>query len=459
VDDVDVYSFGEGDESEDEGGNGSTSHHQHHHAHEVRHYGTPPTFWRNIEPFFELFTQADLDFVNPVLREQQDRHLFTIPPLGTHYTQLWAQGQDAELVIKHHAPLKNELRTTSANGNTFDSNNSEQNPTASEQTPEEPIRCESLTSRILAALVEENILKQSGGSSNNTSGGPINPTLTPTPTPTPTPITSSSSTAPTQKKSSLDGRQTSSPFEKLNLLHTSLHLNIHSTLHPNNQQSQKPTMTLTSSSEGVVPMEVASSPPPPEATTDPTTSTATVPIVSNPLNLAVPPHIPPVNNYSHQMMLQIEERLKLELRALGLLDDPLPTPPSIHTTPTPLASSTMSSQQHSDTHSTQFNSHEEDEIVRELKRLQQQLKTHLASTSKFYAQLYELMAPKIAEGEEIKRKTEEMLQLEQQCLSKLSSVCTHPTQHNTTILHLISSSSLITLFGRMSLCSFLFCVH
>jgi hypothetical protein len=177
-------------------------------------------------------------------------------------------------------------------------------------------------------------------------------------------------------------------------------------------------------------MEVASTPPSPEAVTDPTTSTATVtvPTVSNPLNLAVPLHIPPVNNYSHQMMLQIEERLKLELRALGLLDDPWPTS-TIHTT---LISSPTTTSQHPDTHSTQFNPNEEDEIVRELKRLQQQLKTHLASTNKFYAQLYELMVPKIAEGEEIKRKTEEMLQLEQQCLSKLSSVC---TQHKFFVSH------------------------
>jgi hypothetical protein len=394
ADDMDAFSF-EGDESEDDGG--STSHH---HAHEVRHYGTPPTFWRSIDPYFEPFTQADLDFVNPTLREQEDRHLFVIPPLGPHYSQLWAQGQDTELAVKHHAPLKKDLRTTATTSSgPFDANSELR--AGADQT-EEPIRCETLTSRILAALIEENILIHGGAGSASAATASATPATAPA-----TALTSSN------VKKSFDGRQTTSSVGKLNLLQASPHLNIHSAAHPSHPHKLSAAAAAAEPNAG--PADTTASPPsslPAEAndaTKDATTVSTPVP---NPLNLAVPPHTSPVSNYSHHMMVQIEERLKLELRALGLLDDTAMT----HTAAvSPMNTSLL------DSNASLLNSNEDDEIVRELKRLQQQLKTHLAATNKIYAQLYALVTPKIAEGEEMKRKTEEMLQLEQRCLSKLSS--------------------------------------
>ncbi|KAI3629517.1 hypothetical protein MIR68_012532 [Amoeboaphelidium protococcarum] len=80
------------------------------------------TFWNYVEQFFKLITEQDVQ--NLYLASQDDVSAFLIPPLGRHYREVWADGDNAMLPSQEH--LQSGLG--------------------------------SLTERLLSALVEENIV-------------------------------------------------------------------------------------------------------------------------------------------------------------------------------------------------------------------------------------------------------------------------------------------------------------
>eukprot|EP01121_Diplochlamys_sp_Union-15-3_P018910 TRINITY_DN6993_c0_g1_i6.p1 TRINITY_DN6993_c0_g1~~TRINITY_DN6993_c0_g1_i6.p1 ORF type:complete len:200 (-),score=45.93 TRINITY_DN6993_c0_g1_i6:104-703(-) len=110
-------------------------------------------------------------------------------------------------------------------------------------------------------------------------------------------------------------------------------------------------------------------------------------------SFSISPNIPPVADYSHATMVQLEERIKQELISIGLLQ--------LENVVTE-------------------NTKEDDEICRELRRLQAQLKNHLASTAAQRKQIHQVVIDKAQEQKHIKEQLEMYHTEEQQILKKLS---------------------------------------
>jgi len=97
-------------------------------------------------------------------------------------------------------------------------------------------------------------------------------------------------------------------------------------------------------------------------------------------SVPLPPDAPPTYDYSPQAMLTLEERIKMELRSIGLLDD---------------GDTGIDGAQR-----------EDDEICSEMRKLQKQLRDQIMANNEIRARLYSILSPILAREEaEKKRKS------------------------------------------------------
>jgi hypothetical protein len=227
------------------------------------YYCTPPNFWKNLEPYFQDLTQADIDALMPKNDGiDPDDVYFHLPALGTHYKDVW-QEEDEKGIDSSYG--RQSSRLTTSRGQFGDMTHDEgldgfgdNNMLAQSKdhfAEEEPVRCENFTSRILSAMLEEHLtLPGSYGQS------PLN-------------------------KKAMDGRQ-GNPFNKSG------------------------TMPLNRSVSGYG--------------ADPfggefeNGGYGAPNYPNNPLGLAIPLGIAPVEGYSYQSQLLLNEKIKQELMNLGL---------------------------------------------------------------------------------------------------------------------------------------------
>lgn len=63
-------------------------------APEVPKNDLPDKFWASVEPYCRPITAEDISYLQDLIRtreEERNSDLYTIPPLGKHYTQRWAE--------------------------------------------------------------------------------------------------------------------------------------------------------------------------------------------------------------------------------------------------------------------------------------------------------------------------------------------------------------------------------
>ena len=142
----------------------------------------PNKFWSTVEPYCADITIDDLKILEDIIKAPtEDGEYFRVPPLGKHYTQVWAQ---EDLNEEQREGNKTEKRragaSLSSNSENMDFEKKSKNldlrslPIEEETCPFGP-----LTQRLLSALVDENILapmdenylsdnlKQIGGTDNS----------------------------------------------------------------------------------------------------------------------------------------------------------------------------------------------------------------------------------------------------------------------------------------------------
>eukprot|EP01114_Cavostelium_apophysatum_P009362 TRINITY_DN2247_c0_g1_i2.p1 TRINITY_DN2247_c0_g1~~TRINITY_DN2247_c0_g1_i2.p1 ORF type:complete len:467 (-),score=118.16 TRINITY_DN2247_c0_g1_i2:158-1558(-) len=98
------------------------------------------TFWTDMEPYFAAFTDFDLRFCAPV-NVDADECIVSIPPLGKHYRDVWAEEDSEELERIKSVVVEPPIGIAAEN-----------------EPGEKPVACGDLTSRILSALIEEDIV-------------------------------------------------------------------------------------------------------------------------------------------------------------------------------------------------------------------------------------------------------------------------------------------------------------
>jgi len=97
--------------------------------------GGKNNFWNEMEFYFAPFTENDLKYIAP-LNPDSDESITHIPPLGRHYREIWAEedNEDPERFAEIASEISEDMDTY------------------------KPISCGDLTSRLLSALIEENVI-------------------------------------------------------------------------------------------------------------------------------------------------------------------------------------------------------------------------------------------------------------------------------------------------------------
>jgi len=247
-------------------------------AEEVSGKGKWPNhnFWKEMDPFFVTFTQEDVRFCTPQTIDSEDP-AFQIPPLGRHYSDEWDGEDDDEYYETIRQLPRKEPPRIQENGVT----------NVTDRTPS----CGDLTSRILAALIEEDVVPSSV---QNTFQEEVN-----------------IASFPESRVTALNLTQLSHfPFGET-------------------------------------------------------------------YDQGLPLETPPTYDYSHTTMLSLEDRIKLELRSIGLLDD-----------------------QDLDIDN---NAREDDEICSELRKIQKDLKEQILSNNSIRSRVSALVAESMAKEEQLKK--------------------------------------------------------
>lgn len=290
------------------------------------------TFWHDMEAYFAPLTDNDLKFCAPQ-NPENDEVITSIPPLGKYYKDVW-QEEDGQ-------PLSELARSHSL------SNTSKGHSSSESMTEEDNDRfgCGDLTSRILSALIEENIVTQ--------------------------PITQS--TGPTSTSASIS---TSISISTSNVTEngTSTLTNL---VESTTSQSIVSQPTMNGTANGIAHLNGKS-----ENGMITLDTSKFLGNFTDSINL--PPDAPPTYDYTPAGMYSLEERIKLELRSIGLLDD-----------------------EDLDT-----NQREDDEICSELRKIQKQLRDRIISTNDLRLRLYSLVSHGIQKQETDKKERAANEQLE-----------------------------------------------
>jgi hypothetical protein len=243
-----------------------------------------------MEPFFASFTQDDLKFCQPQNIDYDDA-AFQIPPLGKHFSSEF-EGEDDEDGYDTRARQVYRQPPSPPHVNPVDES-------------DKPPSCGDLTSRILAALIEENLVPDS-----------IRATITQPPPP----------------------------------------------MEIKNQEDSNIKMTDVEMPD-VKPQ-----------------------IPANSIEQSLPLETPPTYDYSAYTMVSLEDRIKAELKSIGLLEG---WDLDIDN-----------------------NAREDDEICSELRKLQKELKDQILANNVFRSKLSPLVADSIAREEQAKKDKAANQQLE-----------------------------------------------
>jgi hypothetical protein len=104
----------------------------------------PNAFWTAMEPYLRPITEHDLAYITPK-PPRPDDPIYTIPPLGSHYSQVWATDEG----LGSPPPGRQSLRSIKGEGGAeFD---------YPEDEDADPIMGD-MTQRILQSLIDENII-------------------------------------------------------------------------------------------------------------------------------------------------------------------------------------------------------------------------------------------------------------------------------------------------------------
>ena len=120
----------------------------------------PNKFWASVEPYCADITTDDLKVLEDVINTvTEDSEYFKVPPLGKHYTQVWAE---EDLNEEQREGSKSEKRR-GALSNNYENVDFEKKAKAIDSTntmtnDDETCPFGALTQRLICALVDENIL-------------------------------------------------------------------------------------------------------------------------------------------------------------------------------------------------------------------------------------------------------------------------------------------------------------
>jgi len=137
---------------------------------EPQYYSFSGSFWKGIQEYIVPFQKADLDFCDVDKIGPPDQKLFQIPNLGTHYKETWLQEDQAELLEMQqqgqelYSGTSMQTRQLTSKGSVSKINEDMSNANMSEDMMSEkkdankPVRCGDITSRILSALIEDQLV-------------------------------------------------------------------------------------------------------------------------------------------------------------------------------------------------------------------------------------------------------------------------------------------------------------
>jgi len=135
-----------------------------------QYYSFSGNFWKGISEYIVPFTKADLDFCSIEKIPNLDQKLFQIPSLGTHYKEIWHQEDQNDLqeiqqqgqemysgsaIQTRQVTSKNNVSRISEE---VSSTNISDDMMSEKKDVNKPIRCGDITSRILSALIEDQLV-------------------------------------------------------------------------------------------------------------------------------------------------------------------------------------------------------------------------------------------------------------------------------------------------------------
>jgi hypothetical protein len=134
-----------------------------------QYYSYSGNFWKGISEYIVPFVKADLDFCDIDKIPNLDQKLFQIPNLGTHYKEIWLQEDQQELQemqqSMEYSSSSMQTRSTKGTGSMHRLNDDVASNMSDEMlserkdgTSNKPVRCGDITSRILAALLEDQLV-------------------------------------------------------------------------------------------------------------------------------------------------------------------------------------------------------------------------------------------------------------------------------------------------------------
>ncbi|KAI8975763.1 histone acetyltransferases subunit 3-domain-containing protein [Mycotypha africana] len=120
------------------------------------------SFWTHMEPYFRNLTEEDRDYLK---QKTEDEKYYLLPPLGMHYSDRWAEeDQELGLAFMDSAATslsipRNGFHKNSTSSNDSSNNNNGHNSDNNHSNNEEiEVEFGTLTDRLIASLVKENIL-------------------------------------------------------------------------------------------------------------------------------------------------------------------------------------------------------------------------------------------------------------------------------------------------------------
>jgi len=137
---------------------------------EPQYYSFSGTFWKGIQEYIVPFQKADLDFCDSEKMTPPDQKLFQIPSLGTHYKEIWHQEDQMELQEMQqgqelYTGTSMQTRQLTSKGSVPKMNediklcaNMSEDMMSEKKDANKPVRCGDITSRILSALIEDQLV-------------------------------------------------------------------------------------------------------------------------------------------------------------------------------------------------------------------------------------------------------------------------------------------------------------
>merc|ERR1719384_910852 len=115
---------------------------------------TPNRFWSFVEPYCAPITPEDIKLLEDLIKGHGDMNeYYRIPPLGQHYTQRWAKED-----------IENERQKGTGAGGAASEGNGESKVDVKKEASEEQTPHGELTQRLVAGLIEENLMTSVEGS-------------------------------------------------------------------------------------------------------------------------------------------------------------------------------------------------------------------------------------------------------------------------------------------------------